>query len=291
MGKAMNIKTLILFSILLTSGVFSQSFYLKLQSGYGIGTSSQNVTGYNYTSTGTSSTITQTSKSYSFGKGLYFGGTFGYVISPNIDLNLDLQYLSGLATSYSNSDTYSSSAAPEKHDYELSGHAFMLIPSILLKADIGFLKSYIKAGPIFSIAGVTNKSDSYAFLPSALDPDLRNSKMHLTVSEYKYDGGMAFGFNAAVGFSKEISGNTELFFEVNSKSISYAPVKGEMTKYTIDGYDNLPKLSVFDKQIEFSETGVDNYSAPKDQNKPAQKLKSDLPFSSLIFSLGISFKF
>lgn len=288
----MKIKVLILFATVLCSNIFSQSFYVRLQSGYGISIAAQNLTDYTYVSSQSNGKITRDIKSYSLGKGLYLGGSFGYVISRNIDLNLDLQYLSGSSSSYSTGNYHYSNTSTENiYRYDFSGNAFLIIPSILLKTDLDFVKPYLKVGPILGFAGITNR-ESFSFSDqSGLEPDLRNRNKSIIEYELLFNGGMALGFNAVFGVSREIIKNTEIFLEINSKTMSYAPTKGEVKKYTIDGKDNLSELSTSNRQIVFSETVVDELNVPADPNKPSTELRNSYPFSSLIFSLGLSYNF
>ncbi|NQT78402.1 MAG: hypothetical protein HQ565_11855, partial [Bacteroidetes bacterium] len=75
-----NLKTfLIVFVItLFANGLFAQGAYIGFTTGYGFSTSSANLEDFqNYTS-GTNST-TYEQVNVSLGKGLSFGGTFGYM--------------------------------------------------------------------------------------------------------------------------------------------------------------------------------------------------------------------
>jgi hypothetical protein len=92
-----NIKSIILFSILIlaSSKSFTQNAYLKFQSGYQI--SSNPSSGQNTVSntSSTFTTTTATSKNIGLGTGLNFGAAIGYDFSENIGTEIGVNYLFG----------------------------------------------------------------------------------------------------------------------------------------------------------------------------------------------------
>lgn len=272
----------VFISMLISSGsIFSQDFYVKLHSGYGIGTSTQNV--YDYSrieGTQGAYTIDQKAKSYSFGNGMYYSANFGYFINPNIGFDLELQYLGGASVSYKN--YYSLAAGKETDSFENSGSAYMISPSVLLRTNISLFKPYLKLGPVFSFASITNKINF-----DLLD---NNNTRILASQELLKDGGMAIGLKAALGVSYEILKGTDIFFELSDINISYAPEKGETKKFIVNGVDQLSRTNANFKQINYDES-MHFSTSETDPNKPASQAKTDYPFSSLIFSFGFSYNF
>lgn len=280
----MKLRLFVLFLAFITSGsIFSQSFYVKLHSGYGVGTSTQNV--YDYKRVETSQTaysIDQKSKSYSYGSGIYFGGNFGYFISSSVGIDLELQYLSGSGVSYRYDYTFANGNM-ENDNIENHGNAFMISPSVLLKTELSVLKPYLKLGPVISFASITNKInadiyDSNTKTKAFIDRDVLNN------------GGIAIGLNASLGIAYEILQNTEIFVELNSKNISYSPTKGEVTKFNYNGADQLNRISISLKQTNYEES-MHYSTSGNDSNQPYTQIKTDYPFSSLTFSLGFSYGF
>lgn len=277
----MNSKTFVLFIFLLSSNLFGQSFYIRLFSGYGIGVSPQSMYESNL--------YCRTVKAYSFGKGLYFGSGFGYLLGQNFGIDLELQYLDGLSTSINN--VYSSSSSSSIFKYDYYGNAFMVIPSLMLKTDIGFVKSYFKIGPIFSFASITrNMNYNYTATIENYNTNSSYVENDIITSEFLSSGAMAFGLSAALGASKEIWKNTEIFIEINSKNISYAPTKGEMKKYSVNGVDRLQYLDMNVKEERYFDS-FSNVAEPNEEDKPFLKPRTSYPFSSITFSFGISYDF
>ncbi|HEX2963127.1 MAG TPA: hypothetical protein VHO43_15115 [Ignavibacteriales bacterium] len=276
----MKLKAFILTAVLLSSGFnFAQECYVRLHAGYGIGVSSQ--TDYDYFSTETAPNVSNYSyktKDYSFGKGMYFGASFGYFLNDNIALDLELQYLDG--SSYSlNRDITTINSGKSIYDYKNYGTAFMINPSVLLRTKLSVFKPYLKLGPVISFGSINSSVSGYNIATN-------NARANFS-SEMKYSGGVMFGLNAAIGASYEVYRNIDLFFEMNSKNISYAPKEGEMTKYQINGVDYLPRLATSSKKVNFVEDVESTDS--QNPNAPAQQRKEYYPFSSFTFSLGVAF--
>lgn len=278
----MKINNIVLFVILLTSGLFSQSFYIKLGSGYGIPLSTQTIYDYSFRVTNGSSTLVQNrkAKEYSFGNGIYLGGTVGYMINRNIGVDLDFQYLRGSSVTYNGDYGYN---RDNTYAYENYANALMIIPSVMLKTELGFLKPYFKAGPVLGFPSITKKTTSS--YPSTLPPGTA-----LVYQELLDNGGIAIGFNAVLGVSAEVLKNTDVFFEINSKNQSYAPTKGEYKQYTINGKDMLAGAPTYSKYINYEDNSTTyDGSADPNPNQANVMPRVSYPFSSLVFSIGLSY--
>ncbi|MCU7490092.1 MAG: hypothetical protein ACM3UR_00755 [Bacteroidota bacterium] len=276
----MKLKAFILTAVLLSSGFnFAQECYVRLHAGYGIGISTQ--TDYDYFSNETAPNVSNYSyktKDYSFGQGAYFSAGFGYFANQNIGLDLELQYLDG--SSYPLHREYNFLDGQKLvYDYKNYGTAFMINPSMVLRTQLKSFKPYLKLGPVFSFGTINSNV-------SGININSENYRSAFS-NETQYSGGSMLGLNAAVGTSYEVYSSIDLFVEISSKNLSYAPKEAEMKKYQVNGIDYLTKLSVSSKKMNF----VENWdsSASQDPNSPAQQRKQYFPFSSLAFSVGVSF--
>lgn len=281
----MNTKNLILFILLLSSNLFGQSYYIRLFSGYGIATAPQSLYEYRWVPNLNDETV----KAYSFGKGIYFGSGFGYLLGRNFGIDFELQYLDGLSTSKKEVSASSTSSSITNYDYH--GNAFMVIPSLMLKTDIGFMIPYFKIGPIFSFSSIT-RSMTFNYTQIIENYNTNSSYVDngIVTSEFLSTGAMAFGLNASLGASKEVWKGTDIFIEVSSKSISYAPIKGEMQKYTVNGVDKMQDLSMNIKEERYYDS-FQYVPGPVPKDEPYMKPRTSYPFSSITFSLGISYNF
>lgn len=277
----MKLKTLILTMVLLSSGIsFAQEYYFRLNAGYGTGISSQ--TDYDYYSTETApntSSFSFQTKDYSFGQGAYFGAAIGHFLNQNIGFELELQYLKG--ASYPLHKEYDLiNTGKFVYDYENYANAFMINPSVLLRTQLNSFKPYLKLGAVFSFGTIHSNVSGY---------NTNNNARTNFSSEMQYSGGTMIGLNAAVGTSYEVGSNIDLFFEMNSKNMSYSPTEGEMKKYELNGTDYLSRLTTSLKEIKFVEDGKS--TASQNPNLPTQQRKESFPFSSLSFMIGVGFRF
>ena len=110
-----------------------------------------------------------------------------------------------------------------------------------------------------------------------------------TIEKYtEYSGGTAFGFNSAFGIDIDLTDNLLLFGELTFSSLSWAATKSKLTRYVIDGVDQMPLINVTSLETEY----VDEYTQPVTGNAGTQKaLKTHLPFGSFGFTGGVAYRF
>ncbi len=259
---------LIAFAIVLFTGnLFAQGAYVNINAGYGFCMSSQNIDGFtNYSSTSSSYTVEQVNAS--LGKGLNFGGTFGFMFNDNVGAELGVSYLLGGKTKAK--DQYSGGTT----DYTISSNMLRFIPSVVIAAGTDGIDPYAKFGVVIGTGSIKSEYEDVD------DGDIGVMKM-------KYSGGMALGLNAAIGANFEISDFMSFFAEVNMVNMSYAPTKGEVTEATYNGVDMLPNLTTSDKEVEFVDSYTHSQSSPPSDSQPSEQLKIKYPFGSVGINVGL----
>jgi len=259
--------------ILCGNNLFGQGAYVNINAGYGASMSSQNLDYfdfYNYTTTSNSRTSEQVY--VSLGKGLNFGGAFGYMFNENFGAELGFSYLLGgksTAKYYYDGGTT---------DYTLSSTMLRINPSLVISSGLEGVNPYAKFGLVIGTGSVNYEIEDND------DGDILKTKL-------KMDGGLALGLNAAIGANFTLSENMSLFGEINMINMSYAPTKGELTEATYNGADELPELTTSEREIEYVDSYTISYINPPAESEPSKELKQKLPFGSfgLNFGLRISF--
>jgi hypothetical protein len=92
---------------------------------------------------------------------------------------------------------------------------------------------------------------------------------------YKYYDNFSLGFNASIGLNYRISDRFSLFTELSLLSQSFSPKKGEVTRFSISGVNQLDQLneSPYFSQIEFGdEYQYDEVNPNNTNNNNPQKL-------------------
>lgn len=255
--------------ILCVNNLFGQGAYININAGYGFNMSSQNLyyfDFYNYTSTSNSSTSEQVY--VSLGKGLNFGGAFGYMFNENIGAELGISYLLGGKSSAK--DDYQDGTT----DYTLSSNMLRINPSLVISSGLDGVNPYAKFGLVIGTGSVNYEYEDND------DGDIYKMKL-------KMEGGLAMGLNAAIGANFTLSDNMSLFGEINMINMSYAPTKGEVTEATYNGADELPDMTTSEKEIEFVDSYTYSYDNPPPDSQPSKELKQKLPFGSLSANFGI----
>ncbi len=270
--KKLSILKMVLVSLLITVGSLSaksQGAYVSANLGYGFPMSSQAVEGYTNVSSGNNST-TQEQIFLSFGKGLNFGGTFGYMFNKNVGAELGISYLMGGKTKAT--DDYSGG----KTDYSFSGKMLRFVPSIVVTAGSDGMNPYARFGFVIGKASLKQKFED-------------NDDGDKTIGTLKYSGGMSFGVNAAVGVLFGLNDKMSFFAELNTVNMSYSPKNAEYTELTYNGKDMLPDLPTYMKEVEYVDEITSDSSTPP-ESEPTKQLKTKMPFGSIGINFGIVFK-
>ena len=269
-----NLKTFLIVCVitLFANGLFAQGAYVSINAGYGFNMSAQNldlsdidIYFVNYSEGTNSFTVEQVN--VSLGKGLNFGGTFGYMFNKHIGAELGISYLLGGKSKakyeYSGGTT----------DLSISSNMFRIIPSIVIESGLEDINPYARFGLVIGMGSVIYEYEDTDH------GDIEQQKM-------KLNGGVALGLNAAIGALFSLNDNISLFGEINMYNLSYAPTKGELTEATYKGVNYLPDLTTSEKEIEF----VNSYTitnTPPPESQPRQLLKKKLPFGSVGINVGV----
>lgn len=255
---------------LFANNLFGQGAYLNINAGYGLMMSSGNLPNF-YSLTTSSNSDTYKQVNLSLGKGINFGGAFGYMFNKNIGAELGVSYLLGGKSKAQ--DIYQGG----KTDYTLSARMLRINPSIVIASGLNGINPYAKIGLIVGTGSVTEET---------IDNDGGDISRVLV----KMNGGVAIGGNAGLGVLFDISKKISFFSEINMTSLSYAPTKGKATKATYNGIDILSDLTTSEKEIEYVDSYTESNTPPPD-SQPSKGLKTKLPFGSIGINLGMRFSF
>ena len=268
-----NLKTfLIVFVItLFANGLFAQGAYISFTTGYGFSTSTANSEEfYNFSSGTNSFTVEQVN--VSLGKGLSFGGTFGYMFTKNIGTEIRVSWLLGSKTKAEGTWTGGSA------EKTISSNMLRVIPAIVIASGLEGFNPYARFGLVVGMGSVlfeyeeTDNGDVY-------------------VEKEKRNGGIALGLNAAIGAIFSLNDNLSLFGEIDMYNLSYAPTKGEVTEATFNGVNDLPYWTTREIKTEFVDSYTYNEYSPPPDSQPRQELKTKLPFGSVGINVGLRIDF
>ncbi|MDI3479931.1 MAG: hypothetical protein PWQ14_1077 [Rikenellaceae bacterium] len=272
---------LLMFISLFSIAAYSQ-FYINVGGGYNLGIATQSLL-FNYEGTNDIEKIENVK--VSLGKGLNFGLNLGYMFNGNIGIDLQCSYLLGDETSGESKDNFTYFNI-NYYDYEkesIKSQMFRVNPSIIIASGFDKLDPYAKFGVILGFGSITY---------NRLYEEYENNQIQdIKVEKWKYDGGMAFGISSALGLMYHISDLISVYGELDLVGMSYAPKKGVMTEYTINGADQLPELTTDDKEIDFVDDITYDYDNPPSSAEPSKELKFYFPYSSIGLNIGVRFSF
>lgn len=282
----MKTKHLIFSTILI--GTFSiassqaQGVYMGIGGGYGFAAGKQSLFDDYKTTVSSSGSTTQefTSHPFSLGKGINTGLYAGYMFNKNVGAELGIAYLIGSKNIFT--DEYiNNSAFPSSSKTEMTwkGRMIRLVPTIRMTAGEKKLRPYMKAGLIIGVGGKVY-DDMHSVNTSG-------GSSSVTDQSWEYYGGMSLGFHGAMGLNYMVSDKIGIFGELAGNYQNFAMKKGSMTKYTVDGVDQMPTMDTNDKEIEFVDSYSYDSSASPNVNQPDKASKFFMPFSSFGINLGL----
>jgi hypothetical protein len=219
--KKLALGILVLF-VITFSNAYSQSFYVKLGSGYGLGLATQYI--YN-----TAVPPNWDIKYGSFGEGINFQTGFGYNITPNIALEL--------AGSYTLGKKFEHTSSSGSTSYKEYANSIFIMPSAILKAPMKDITPYARFGMVF---GIPTKYYESAPVGS------------ITIGgpiKYKEYGGLAMGIQGACGVDFKVAKELGIFAEIFGIGMNYGPSTLENT----ENYAGIQPI------VTYSETG--NFTA------------------------------
>jgi Outer membrane protein beta-barrel domain len=279
-------KKLILSAAILALGTISvnaqikQGAYASINLGYNMPNNANNAYSYadlfqfyNGTDNGTTSTFELVK--LSLGKGLNFGGNFGYMFNKNIGAEIGVGYLMGSETEAKKVDNSGSTTGVETTT--IKANQLQIKPSLIIAAGYEKINPYAKIGLVL---GMGKTLVNYS--------DVNTSN----VEEYELEmkGGMMLGFRASAGLNFAINDKISFFTELTSINGNIKPTEGEYTKYTVDGVNELPSLTYNDTHFEFVDENVDNGTPTPDS--VAQKApRPTFSASSIGLNVGMTFSF
>lgn len=273
-------KTIILLpALLLVCAAKTQGLYGGLGIGYGLGVARETDQNINttFTSGGSNLTSNVETVSYSYGQGLNGGLYMGYMLKKNWGFELGASYLKGskvLITYETHETSLPSNSKTENTSY---GSLMRLTPAMRIAFGNGKLGGYAKAGAIISVGG--------KFIYEHSDKDESPGFTATLYTREEFTGGLGFGACGSLGFTYMFSPKAGIFGELSAYYQDWAPTKGKVLAYDVDGASRLPAMTKREKETEFVDFYTETY--PYNDNKPAKALKQYYPFSSVGITIGL----
>jgi hypothetical protein len=196
-----------------------------------------------------------------------FGGGFGNGV---LGYDVELGYLMG--KKYEIVDHSVNGSFFSDWTYSKQAKSFQIAPSITFTAGTGNFHPFARMGPVI---GITSIKDHV---------ELQQTNSPHWIQEYKYHGGIAFGFKGVVGVAYTLNDMMDLYAEIDFISMSYSAKKRKLEEYTRDGEDRTEDIPEErrDEDLEKEyEVGGEEYIPP---------VREPLPMGSLGIQLGLKIK-
>ena len=205
-------------------------------------------------------------KSFTLGGGFRGGILMGFLISDNVGVELGINYQQGNKVNFLDNNNVRTIEA------SVQNNSIQFTPSILINPGLEFINPYAKFGLL-----ITSNETNMEYLT-------RNTNEN-RISEYKFTGGLSFGFYSALGVSIPLSENINLFSEMSYSMANFSPSTGSLEAASINGNAvNVRILTNSERYISFVDK-ID-YNAPTDPNEPSKLISTNFSISSVGLCLG-----
>lgn len=270
------------------------SFYFKIGSGYAfpfpantIGINEEQTyrkdtdpTSGNYVPT---IIFKETAVNGSYGAGLPLTGSVGYNISKFLQVELNVGYISGNQYKTASIDQETIDGKLDNSSEETQkkrANSLTFSPVVIITSGEKNIRPYLLAGPI---AGSIKMKTEYRY-SSSFDDDFPDREINETFS-----GGIAFGFRGGAGADIKLTRAISLFIEAGFTSMKYSPLKKEVTRFVIDGDDELRALRPNQREVRFEKTFTVDTSSPSynDTNAPAKESRFTREMSNFNMTTGL----
>jgi hypothetical protein len=272
--------------------------FLKVYGNYALPTSGSYRT-TSYTSSVVNNNYTFNTVKDGLGMGLRAGVGIGIVLNDFINLGFDVENYFGPSIKSNNLYYYDNQAGlvqitNTSVDYKAS--IAMIGPNITFKAlsqpnFFIYNRLAIKIGVMTKVTEKTNNEYNERYVEDAnINP---NPTDHITnfKQDFEYQGGIPFGFSAALGFQIKMTDKIRFFTEVEFTQLTYNPKKKVMTLW-VNNDGTTVDLSTIDKiQVETeykkSYTIVDGQT---NTNAPNPQPTLRMPYSSIGLGIGLIYR-
>jgi hypothetical protein len=269
-------------------------FFIYASAGYGLKLGSQTIVGFTDKTIDTAGFATENQLEVSLGKGLCFKLGGGYMVNGNFGFELGASYLLGANSASSfKSDVI---MLPDNFlntvkDVTYKPSFFIISPSIIVSAGLEVVNPYAKFGMSIGF-GSFNREESTTLTNTLVIPGLPDSILvNNAFKKEEFSGGVSIGFNATLGCAFRLDEKFSFFAEFNFINMTYSPDKSEITEYTIQGVDNLPMLTIKQKQTNYYETLLTTPLTSIPDTEPNQRLKQAYSLGSIGFNIGLKINF
>jgi hypothetical protein len=272
--------------------------YLKVFGNYAFPTSAS-YRSTSYTSSSVNNDYTFTTVKDGLGMGLRAGIGVGMVLNDFINVGLDAENYFGptIKTSYLYYyDNQAGLVTISNTSVDYQAKIAMLSPNITFKAlsqpnFFIYNRLSIKVGVMTKVTEKTSSEYNERYIEDInVNP---NPTDHITKSkqDFEYQGGLPYGFSAALGFQVKLTDKIRFFAEAEYTYLTYNPKKKVMTKW-INNDGSEVDLSVQDKNQVETEYMKDYTikDGQTDVNAPNPQPTLRMPFSSIGLGIGLIYR-
>lgn len=211
----------------------------------------------------------------SLGKGVNFGGNFGYMFTKNLGAEIGLHYLSGAKTSAN--QYFESATGWENNSISLKSNQLQIQPSLVIAAGYDKINPYAKLGLALGFHKTFFNSYQTDYTGNAADYEITMT------------GGTMVGLRASAGINYAINAKFSVFAELTSIQGNIKPKEGKVTKATFNGIDQLSSLNYNDSHIVFVEQY--NSDIPEADTEPSKNIRPSFSATSLGLNFGVTYHF
>ena len=270
-------KNLLFVVAIFLATTMSAQLYVGAKLGYGLGA--------NKYEAGTIMTDNSQSIEWgSMGQGLQLGAKVGYFFSDNLGFELGIDYFMSAEGVIGDVELTMAPGMVYSNDVTAKSNQLRLVPQLVMKSDMGVYSRFGIIVPVMGKTVVTKKEVTPGASTTTADVEM------------EFKGKFSIGFAGALGYEYALSDNLNLFGELQYTGLTIRGSSSEVTKYSVNGADQLPGMTTIQKETTFvdeldASSNNGSYNTSPDASKPLDDLRSSTVYSSYGFNIGVNFAF
>lgn len=243
--------------------------------GFGIGKKEM---GTDYESNAQGDEIKDKNLYYSAGGGIKLGVGLEYRFLEEIGLGIDVGYSIGMTNDVDKWKYYSSSdSAWCTYTRTMKTSYILFSPSIRMEKKIMGLNPFCGFGLIFAMAPKSKSTYEDRWPNYTMDAEMELSH------------NLGVGSCGILGLKYPLMGGLGIMGEIRIDQLSLKAKHGKLTKYIVNGEDELPHMTTRDKECEYKDDDTDD--TPSDSTKPNIEHTFITPANSVSIRVGIELSF
>ncbi len=259
------------FLVTLSSISYSQSKYINIQAGYGLGTPGFSTTVSNPNMFGEVISV----KSVQLAGGLNAGVGFGLINKKNWGVDFNFAYQNQLGQEFVTKLAANNSRLAQTITETFYSTSFRFSPALRIQVEKSNFTPFLSIGP------------SILYSSFLVETEFENS-FAISLIEEEFTNGFSFGAVACIGIEKQIRQKVFIYAAVQYAAAYISPTRSDIVKFEVDNVSRLDDLTYSEKETIYEKSySVRNEQSSQNPLASTVRARQTFSYSAVNVVFGI----